>query len=196
MLVREAWGAYRSDVDYGINVGLAQDLRKIVALIDARMPARFYYCGYRGNSFDTHVHQVDVHARLLAYATDAIRGFVDDVERIGRADDVLVLVFTEFGRRVPENISLGTDHGTATPVSWRAHGSWGPVWQAPEPDELDDGNRCTRRLPPGSTPARSETGWARTPEPSWGVTSNRSRQLRAPDAGPVGPGRQISRPGR
>ena len=141
MLVREAWNAYQSDVDYGINIGLAQDLRKIVSLIDARMPARFYYCGYRGNSFDTHVHQADVHARLLAYATDAIRGFVDDVERIGRSDDVLMLVFTEFGRRVPENISLGTDHGTATPVFLAgAPVAGGQYGTPPSLTELDDGN--------------------------------------------------------
>ncbi len=141
MIVRDAWNAYRSDVDYGINIGLAQDLRKIVSLIDARMPARFYYCGYRGNAFDTHVHQFDVHARLLAYATDAIKGFVDDVERIGRGRDVLTLVFTEFGRRVPENISLGTDHGTATPVFLAgAPVAGGQYGEMPSLTELDDGN--------------------------------------------------------
>ncbi len=140
-LVRNAWSAYRSDVDYGINVDLAQDLRKVAALIDARMPARFYYCGYRGNAFDTHVHQADVHARLLAYATDAIRGFVDDIDRIGRSDEVLVLVFTEFGRRVPENISLGTDHGTATPVFLAgAPVVGGQYGRPPSLTELDDGN--------------------------------------------------------
>ena len=141
VLVQDAWKAYHSEVDYGINIGLAQDLRKIVALIDARMPARFYYCGYRGNSFDTHVHQVDIHARLLAYATDAIRGFVDDIERIGRGNDVLMLVFTEFGRRVPENISLGTDHGTATPVFLAgARVAGGQYGTPPSLTELDDGN--------------------------------------------------------
>jgi len=97
-------------VDYGI-VGL--DLPKVAALIQARMPARLYYTSYRNNAFDTHVFQADVHQRLLTYASDAVAAFLADVERIGRADDVVVLVFSEFGRRVPENVNLGTDHGTA-----------------------------------------------------------------------------------
>ena len=109
-LVREAWAKYRSPVDYGI-VGL--DLPKVAALIQAGMPTRLYYTSYRNNAFDTHVFQADVHQRLLTYASDAVSGFLTDLERIGRADDVVVMVFSEFGRRVPENVNLGTDHGTA-----------------------------------------------------------------------------------
>jgi len=109
-LVREAWAKYRSPVDYGI-VGL--DLPKVVALIAAGMPTRLYYTSYRNNAFDTHVFQNDTHKRLLTYASDAVSAFIRDLERIGRADDVVVMVFSEFGRRVPENVNLGTDHGTA-----------------------------------------------------------------------------------
>lgn len=109
-LVREAWSKYRSPVDYGI---AALDLPKIVALIDAGMPARLYYTAFRNNAFDTHVFQGDVHKRLLTYASDAVFAFLRDLKRIGRADDVTVMVFSEFGRRVPENVNLGTDHGTA-----------------------------------------------------------------------------------
>lgn len=109
-LVREAWARYRSPIDYGI-VGL--DLPKVVALIDAGMPTRLYYTSYRNNAFDTHVFQNDSHQRLLTYASDAVYAFVRDLERIHRADDVVVMVFSEFGRRVPENVNLGTDHGTA-----------------------------------------------------------------------------------
>jgi uncharacterized protein (DUF1501 family) len=110
VLVREAWSKYHSPVDYGV-VGL--DLPKVVALIDAGMPARLYYTAYRNNAFDTHVFQGDLHKRLLTYASDAVFAFMQDLERIGRADDVVVMVFSEFGRRVPENVNLGTDHGTA-----------------------------------------------------------------------------------
>jgi uncharacterized protein (DUF1501 family) len=109
-LVREAWSKYHSPVDYGV-VGL--DLPKVVALIDAGMPARLYYTAYRNNAFDTHVFQGDLHKRLLTYASDAVFAFMQDLERIGRANDVVVMVFSEFGRRVPENVNLGTDHGTA-----------------------------------------------------------------------------------
>jgi uncharacterized protein (DUF1501 family) len=109
-LVREAWAKYHSPVDYGIT-GL--DLPKVAALIDAGMPTRLYYTSYRNNAFDTHVFQNDTHQRLLTYASDAVSAFLTDLERIGRADDVVVMIFSEFGRRVPENVNLGTDHGTA-----------------------------------------------------------------------------------
>src|SRR5438552_4076345 len=109
-LVKEAWAKYKSPVDYGIT-GL--DLPKVAALIDAGMPTRLYYTSYRNNAFDTHVFQNDVHKRLLTYASDAVTAFLADLERIGRADDVVVMMFSEFGRRVPENVNLGTDHGAA-----------------------------------------------------------------------------------
>jgi len=110
VLVREAWAKYRSPVDYGIT-GL--DLPKVAALIAAGMPTRLYYTSYRNNAFDTHVYQNDTHKRLLTYASDAVSAFLTDLERIGRADDVVVMIFSEFGRRVPENVNLGTDHGAA-----------------------------------------------------------------------------------
>ncbi len=110
VLVQQAWAKYHSPIDYGIT-GL--DLPKVVALIDAGMPTRLYYTSYRNNAFDTHVFQADTHKRLLTYASDAVAAFMKDLERIGRADDVVVMVFSEFGRRVPENVNLGTDHGTA-----------------------------------------------------------------------------------
>jgi uncharacterized protein (DUF1501 family) len=109
-LVREAWSRYRTPTDYGI---VALGLPKIAALIDAGLPTRLYYTGFRNNAFDTHVQQPDLHGRLLTYASDAVTGFMRDMERIGQADNVVVLVFSEFGRRVPENANQGTDHGTA-----------------------------------------------------------------------------------
>ncbi len=109
-LVREAWARYRTPVDYGIS---SLSLPKVASLIDAGLPTRLYYTAFRNNAFDTHVQQPDLHARLLTYASDAIMGFMRDLERIGKADNVSILVFSEFGRRVPENANLGTDHGTA-----------------------------------------------------------------------------------
>ena len=112
-LVREACLKYRTPVDYGI---LPVDLPKVAALIDAGLPTRLYYVAYRSNAFDTHVHQAELHQRLLTYVSDAVAGFMRDIERIGRADDVVLMAFSEFGRRVPENANLGTDHGTAGPM--------------------------------------------------------------------------------
>ncbi len=137
-LVREAWANYRSPIDYGI---VGSDLPKIAALIEADMPTRLYYTAYRNNAFDTHVFQNDLHRRLLTYASDALSGFMQDMERIGRADDVVVMVFSEFGRRVPENVSLGTDHGAANlmfvvgnPVQGGHYG------EVPSLTELDEGD--------------------------------------------------------
>ena len=105
------------------------------------MPTRLYYVSYQGNAFDTHVHQDDLHTRLLMYTADAMRGFMQDLERIGRADDVAVMMFTEFGRRVEENASLGTDHGTATPMFVFGKGVKGGLYgEHPSLTQLDDGN--------------------------------------------------------
>ena len=138
--VREASAGYSSPVDYGIG-GLSPQLRRVAALINADMPTRLYYVSYQGNSFDTHVHQADPHARLLAYTADAVRGFVEDLKRIGRVSDVAIMMFTEFGRRVEENASLGTDHGTATPMFVIGKGVKGGLHgRHPSLIDLDDGN--------------------------------------------------------
>jgi uncharacterized protein (DUF1501 family) len=109
-LIRDAWQNYQTSVDYGI---APIDLNKVAACIAADLPTRLYYVAFRNNAFDTHVQQGNLHQRLLSYACDAIHGFIADLERQGLSDRVLVLAFSEFGRRVPENANLGTDHGAA-----------------------------------------------------------------------------------
>ena len=109
-LVRTAWANYKTPVDYGL---ISVDLPKVAAMIAADLPTRLYYTAYRHNAVDTHVQQVEQHQRLLSYVSDSVSGFMQDMARIGRADDVTLLVFSEFGRRAAENTSLGTDHGTA-----------------------------------------------------------------------------------
>ncbi len=140
-LVRDACASYSTPVDYGIGGGLASDLRKVAALIAANLPTRVYYVAYRGNSFDTHVHQADLHSRLLMYTADAVHGFAQDLKRLGRSDDVAVLMFTEFGRRVEENGSQGTDHGTAGPMFIIGKGVQGGFYGGnPSLTDLDHGN--------------------------------------------------------
>lgn len=137
-LVRKAWADYRSPIDYGIaDLGL----RRVAAMISAGLPARLYYTSYANNAFDTHVVQNDLHGRLLTYTSDAISGFMQDMERIGLADDVTMMVFSEFGRRVPENTSLGTDHGAANNmfvVGKRVKG--GHYGDVPSLTRLDEGD--------------------------------------------------------
>ena len=139
--VRQASAAYRTPVDYGVGGGLGGNLQKVAALIAAGMPTRLYYVTYAGNSFDTHVQQADLHNRLLMYTADAVRGFMEDMTRLGREDEVALMMFTEFGRRVEENGSLGTDHGTATPMFIVGKGVKGGFYGAhPSLTDLDDGN--------------------------------------------------------
>ena len=106
------------------------------------MPTRLYYVTYQGNSFDTHVQQADVHSRLLMYTADAVRGVHGrhQAHRPGRRRGACMM-FTEFGRRVEENGSLGTDHGTATPMFLFGKGVKGGFYgQPPSLTDLDDGN--------------------------------------------------------
>jgi uncharacterized protein (DUF1501 family) len=139
--VRQATSAYHTPVDYGIGGGLSSNLQRVASLIASGIPTRLYYVTYQGNSFDTHVQQADLHSRLLMYTADAINGFVQDMKRIGRDQEVALMVFTEFGRRVEENGSLGTDHGTATPMFIAGAGVKGGFYgQPPSLTDLDDGN--------------------------------------------------------
>lgn len=137
-LVREAWNSYRTPVDYGLaNWGL----ERVAALIAADFPTQVYYVPYRNNAFDTHVYQADLHARLWSYTSDHIAAFLRDMERLGRADDVVLMAFSEFGRRVAENTSLGTDHGTAGPAFIiGAQVAGGHYGAPPSLTDLDDGN--------------------------------------------------------
>jgi uncharacterized protein (DUF1501 family) len=109
-VVRAAWSQYKGKDNPDLRL---LDLDKVVALIEADFPTRLYYVPLRNSLFDTHVNQAAPHDRQLEYCSDAIAGFFQEMERIGRADEVVMYVYSEFGRRVPENTSLGTDHGTA-----------------------------------------------------------------------------------
>jgi uncharacterized protein (DUF1501 family) len=109
-IVRAAWRRYQEKRNPDLRL---QDLDKVVALIEADFPTKLYYVPLRNSLFDTHVNQAAPHDRQLEYCSDAINGFFQELKRIGRADDVVMYVHSEFGRRVPENTSLGTDHGTA-----------------------------------------------------------------------------------
>jgi uncharacterized protein (DUF1501 family) len=138
-LVRSACTEYRTMVDYGADTSLALDLKKISGIINAGLPTRLFYVSLGG--FDTHASQAPSQNLLLIYLSDALRGFMEDLERMGRADEVAIMVFTEFGRRVSENMSKGTDHGTATPMYILGNKVKGGFYsQPPSLTDLDDGN--------------------------------------------------------
>jgi uncharacterized protein (DUF1501 family) len=91
-----------------------QKLRIVSELIAAGAPTRVYYVGLGG--FDTHATQAGRHDRLLESLGAGLGAFAKDLAQKGLQDRVLVMTFSEFGRRVAENASGGTDHGTAAPM--------------------------------------------------------------------------------
>jgi uncharacterized protein (DUF1501 family) len=94
--------------------GLAQRLKLIAQLIKARLNTAIYYTRLGG--FDTHVNQRARHPILLTELGESVRAFFRDLENAREADRVVILVFSEFGRRLEENGGGGTDHGTAGPM--------------------------------------------------------------------------------
>ena len=111
--VRQAHERYVPAVDYG-EARLSQALRVIAEAIDADLGVRVGHVRIGG--FDTHASQAPEHGPLLAATADAIRLFYRDLQAHGHAQDVLIMTWSEFGRRVTGNASGGTDHGTAGPM--------------------------------------------------------------------------------
>jgi uncharacterized protein (DUF1501 family) len=136
--LQDALGKYSPAAKYP-GTKLAQSLSTVAQLIDAGMATRIYYVSLDG--FDTHSEQKDAHASLLAELGDAVKAFVDDIAGHHHADRVLVMSFSEFGRRVRENASRGTDHGAAAPM-FLAGGKVkaGLIGKHPSMTDLDDGD--------------------------------------------------------
>jgi uncharacterized protein (DUF1501 family) len=93
---------------------LARRLGLTARLIKAGLGTRVYYL--EQGDYDTHGHQLARHAPLLEDLAAALKAFLDDLSASRLADRVVVMIFSEFGRRVAENGSMGTDHGTAAPA--------------------------------------------------------------------------------
>lgn len=92
----------------------AQSLRNVAGLIAAGLSTRVYFVSLGG--FDTHAGQATAHANLLRQLSEGLAAFQKDLTARGLADQVLTMTFSEFGRRPNENLSAGTDHGTAAPL--------------------------------------------------------------------------------
>jgi len=101
------------DYDYP-QYALASRLKQIADLIAADFGPRVYYTSLGG--FDTHANQPLVHGNLLRQLSESVASFFSDLNKRRLADRVLVMTFSEFGRRVSENASRGTDHGVAAPM--------------------------------------------------------------------------------
>jgi uncharacterized protein (DUF1501 family) len=118
---------------------LAEHLKLISRLIQNGSSARVFYTSQSG--YDTHAAQLYTHSSLLRDFSEALRAFLKDLASKGLDDRVLVLAFSEFGRRVKENDSQGTDHGAAGPVFLAGSQTIGGlVGTAPDLGDLDEGD--------------------------------------------------------
>ncbi len=104
---------YKSTVPYPQGQ-LAAGLNIIARMIAGGLPTRVYYASQGG--FDTHAGQINTHDRLMGEFNDAVSAFVADLKQQGNFERVLLMTFSEFGRRVQENANGGTDHGAAAPM--------------------------------------------------------------------------------
>ena len=91
---------------------LARNLNLVSRMIAGGMPTRVYYVSHGG--FDTHNQQVNSHDRLLGQLDSGLKSFFADLKQQGNDKRVVLMTFSEFGRRVSENASAGTDHGKAS----------------------------------------------------------------------------------
>lgn len=112
--IKEAHDAGTNEASYSGGDSLGRDLATVARLIRGGLGARIYHVSLGG--FDTHAYQGTTHQRLLRRLGASISGFVQDLQVDGLLKRVCGVTFSEFGRRVFENGSSGTDHGTAAPM--------------------------------------------------------------------------------
>lgn len=118
---------------------LAEKLRTVAQLIGSGLSTRVYYVQLDG--FDTHAKQAPAHAALLETWSTSVSAFWNDIRDQGNAGRVCCLTFSEFGRRVSENASGGTDHGAAAPmflIGENLRSSM--IGEAPNLEALDNGD--------------------------------------------------------
>lgn len=135
----EATGkSYQPSLAYP-ETALGQKLRSVAQLITSGLSTAVYYVQIDG--FDTHSQQPDAHSGLLRQAGDAVAAFTRDLIAQGFGDQVLTMCFSEFGRRVAENASEGTDHGTAGPMFFAGTAlQAGLIGKDPDLNRLEDGD--------------------------------------------------------
>jgi Protein of unknown function (DUF1501) len=119
---------------------LGKSFQTIASLIFSDINTKVYYVSL--GSFDTHINQAGQQQRLFTEMNDAISSFVKDLKTNGRFNDVLITTFSEFGRRVSQNASGGTDHGTANNMFFIGNGlkRKGVLNPLPDLNDLQDGD--------------------------------------------------------
>lgn len=131
--------AHSSTTEYPKS-GIGNSLKTIASLIFSNLNTKVYYLSL--GSFDTHVNQEGQQKRLFTDMNAAITAFVKDLKANNRFQDVLLMSFSEFGRRVSQNASGGTDHGTANNMFFVSGGlqQKGILNPLPDLSDLQDGD--------------------------------------------------------
>jgi len=106
--------SYQSPVQYPANNGLANQLKMVAQVIAGNLGTRLFSVSMGG--YDTHANQKPTQDKNLAQLGDALEAFMQDLANMQQQDNVVIMAFSEFGRRVKQNGSGGTDHGTAEPM--------------------------------------------------------------------------------
>jgi uncharacterized protein (DUF1501 family) len=119
---------YQTSVEYPASP-FANSLKSVAQVIASDIGTRIFFLQI--GSFDTHAAQANTHANLLGMLATGLVAFRQDLEAMGRAGDVMVMTFSEFGRRPTQNASGGTDHGTAEPMFFMGGAIRGGVHNAP-----------------------------------------------------------------
>lgn len=119
---------------------LGNNLKTIASLIFSDINTKVYYVSL--GSFDTHTNQQTQQQRLFTEMNDAVKAFTGDLKKNGRFNDVLLFTFSEFGRRVSQNASNGTDHGTANNMFLISGGlkRKGIINELPDLSDLNEGD--------------------------------------------------------
>ena len=137
--LKRAPEVYSSEVEYADNP-IAKSLRDIAKVHLAGLGTRIFYAQHGG--YDTHANEGPVHPRLLKELTGAVMDFFQDLRDHDASTNLVMLVFTEFGRRVRDNGS-GTDHGAgggAFVIGDKVDGGLYAEYPSLEPDQLDTGD--------------------------------------------------------
>lgn len=136
--IREVAKKYRSTIEYP-NGYFATSLKLVAQMVAGNLGTKVFYVSQSG--YDTHSNQRGEHQRLLNELAVSVQAFYRDLQKQGNADRVAVMCFSEFGRRVQENASGGTDHGCAAPMFVFGSKIKGGVY-GPHPDmaKLDNGD--------------------------------------------------------
>jgi len=138
-ILKVASEKYSSNVEYA-DASIAEKLKGIAKVHLADLGTRIFYCDHNG--FDTHANQMGVHATLWKDVSEAINDFYADLKEHNAADNVLMLLFTEFGRRVGDNGS-GTDHGSggvAFAIGDSVKGGQYGEYPSRKPEDLQQGD--------------------------------------------------------